>query len=193
MARSLTTAVLPFAFCIACGGSHAAVPAGSAGNDGSGGADAGGAGAGGASGAGGTTGTGGATPHPHSDSTLTFSPPPNAYPAEQSVTITTSLSGASIRYTTDGSEPTPTTGTLYEGPVKMQAAIGTLSNASGATLLKAQAYKDGVAHPIYSGIYEIITPAPKPSPSLLRGIAHVAYHVTNLAKTRHFWVDYLGF
>lgn len=50
-----------------------------------------------------------------------FNPPPNIYPATQNVAITTATTGATIRYTTDGSDPTPTTGTVYTGPVAISA------------------------------------------------------------------------
>lgn len=52
-----------------------------------------------------------------------------AFPVE----ITTTTAGASIRYTTDGSLPTPTSGTLYTGPI----------NVATTTTLRAIAYKDG--------------------------------------------------
>jgi len=50
---------------------------------------------------------------------------------EKSVTITCTSEGASIRYTTDGTTPTSTNGTLYAGPF----------NLSGTTTVKAVAYK----------------------------------------------------
>ena len=49
------------------------------------------------------------------------------------VTITTNTAGAEIRYTTDGSAPTPTTGTRYTAPI----AIAT------TTTLRAMAFKPG--------------------------------------------------
>lgn len=57
------------------------------------------------------------------------------YISEQNVTITCLTAGASIRYTTDGSTPTSTTGALYTGPVAI---------ASSATF-RAIAYADGMA------------------------------------------------
>ena len=63
----------------------------------------------------------------------TFSPAAGTYSEAQSVTISTTTSGASIRYTTDGSTPTSTTGTLYTGAI----------NVSETTTIKAIAYKDG--------------------------------------------------
>ena len=64
----------------------------------------------------------------------TFSPPAGTYSGTQSVTISSATSGASIRYTTDGSSPTSTSGTLYAGPVSVPST----------TTLRAIAYKSGM-------------------------------------------------
>ena len=61
--------------------------------------------------------------------TPTFNPPAGTYTSAQWVTISTTT-GASIRYTTDGSTPTSLVGTLYTGPV----------NVSSSLTLKAIAY-----------------------------------------------------
>ncbi len=60
---------------------------------------------------------------------------PNAlYPtAPISVSITTATPGATIRYTTDGSAPTETSGTIYSGPISI----------SQTTTLRAMAYLTG--------------------------------------------------
>jgi hypothetical protein len=63
----------------------------------------------------------------------TFTPAGGTYSTAQSVTIATTTSGASIRYTTDGSTPTSTTGTLYSGPVSVASSL----------TLKAIAYASG--------------------------------------------------
>jgi regulation of enolase protein 1 (concanavalin A-like superfamily) len=63
----------------------------------------------------------------------TFSPAGGTYASAQTVTISTTNSGASIRYTTDGSNPSETTGTLYSSPVTI----------STTTTLKAIAYESG--------------------------------------------------
>jgi hypothetical protein len=63
----------------------------------------------------------------------TFSPGGGTYTQAQSVTLSSSTTGASIRYTTDGSNPTPSTGTLYSSPV----------NVATTETLKAIAYKSG--------------------------------------------------
>jgi hypothetical protein len=75
-----------------------------------------------------------------------FTPAPGAYPTGQLVYITSATPGASIRYTTDGSTPTSTTGTVYSGPL----SIGS------ATTLKAIAYKAGMSNSaITTGAYTI--------------------------------------
>lgn len=50
-----------------------------------------------------------------------------------SVEITTTTPGATIRYTTDGTAPTATTGVVYTGPL----------NISGTTVLRAAAFRTG--------------------------------------------------
>ena len=66
--------------------------------------------------------------------TPTFSPPAGSYGSAQSVTISTTTAGASIRYTTDGSTPSSTVGTLYNGPVSVSTNL----------TLKAIAYEAGM-------------------------------------------------
>jgi uncharacterized repeat protein (TIGR03803 family) len=81
-----------------------------------------------------------------------FSPAAGSYASAQTLTITSPTSDATIRYTTDGSTPTETNGTVYTGPVSV-----------GSTkLFKAIAYGTGIAtdSPATSGIYTIISPAP---------------------------------
>lgn len=80
--------------------------------------------------------------------TPTFMPGAGTYASAQSVTIATSTTGASIRYTTDGSTPTTTTGTLYTGPVTV----------STSTTLKAVAYASGMTtSAVATAVYTIST------------------------------------
>ncbi len=89
----------------------------------------------------------------------TFNPAGGTYTAAQSVTIATTTSGASIRYTTDGSTPSETAGTLYSGPVTV----------GSTTTLKAIAYESGMADSsVSSATYTINLPqvaAPAFSPA----------------------------
>ena len=74
----------------------------------------------------------------------TFSPAAGTYSSAQSVTISTTTSGATIRYTTDGSTPSETAGTVYSSAV----------NISANTTLQAIAYKTGMADsPSPAGVY----------------------------------------
>ncbi len=64
-----------------------------------------------------------------------FSPGGGAYSSTQIVAITSATSGASIRYTTDGSTPSETAGTLYSG---------TAVNVTANTTINAIAFKSGL-------------------------------------------------
>lgn len=76
-----------------------------------------------------------------------FSIPSGTYYEIQNVDITAE-DGADIYYTTDDSEPTEETGTLYTGPVEISAS----------TTLKAIAVKDGESSAVASATYSIIIP-----------------------------------
>ena len=65
--------------------------------------------------------------------TPTFYPLPGTYTDSVDVTITCTTTGATIRYTTNGTEPT-TTSTQYIGPIHLTAT----------TTIKAKAFKDGM-------------------------------------------------
>jgi uncharacterized repeat protein (TIGR02543 family) len=83
----------------------------------------------------------------------TFSPAAGTYSSAQSVTISSTTSGASIRYTTDGSTPSSTVGTVYSSPVTI----------STTTTLKAIAYKSGmIDSSVTSGTYTIQLSLPSP-------------------------------
>lgn len=67
-------------------------------------------------------------------STPQFAPGEGTYSSAQNVTISSSTADAAIRYTSDGSIPSETNGTLYATPVAI----------SVSTTLKAIAYKSGM-------------------------------------------------
>jgi carbohydrate binding protein with CBM56 domain/chitobiase/beta-hexosaminidase-like protein len=73
--------------------------------------------------------------------TPTFSPPGGQYTSTQTVTISTATSGATIRYTVDGSTPTASS-TLYSGPISVPStrtvnAIGLKSGLSNSAVAGA--------------------------------------------------------
>lgn len=84
-----------------------------------------------------------------------FSPRPGTYDGSTKVTITSLGSGATTRYTTDGSEPTATTGSVYGAPLDI----------SDKTILKAITVPKMAGRPISgiaSGFYGINTTAASP-------------------------------
>lgn len=74
----------------------------------------------------------------------TFSPAGGTYTTEQNVTLACATSGASIYYTTDGTEPSASS-TLYEGAITI----------STTTTLKAIAIKNGISSEVAEAVYTI--------------------------------------
>jgi uncharacterized repeat protein (TIGR03803 family) len=75
-----------------------------------------------------------------------FSPAGGSYGQAQTVTISSSTPGASIRFTADGSTPTKTIGTLYSGPVSISSTAN----------LQAVAYETGfIDSPVTRDFYTI--------------------------------------
>jgi hypothetical protein len=87
--------------------------------------------------------------YPTKVATPTFSPAAGTYSSAQSVTISCSTSGATIRYTTDGADPTSSS-PIYTDPILV---------GSGSVTVKARAFKDGMADSdIASATYTIQLP-----------------------------------
>ena len=75
-----------------------------------------------------------------------FTPAEGVFQTAQSVTIASSTEGAEIRYTTDGSAPTATTGSVYTAPVQV----------STTTTIRAIAAKKGMSDsPVVSATFTI--------------------------------------
>lgn len=72
-----------------------------------------------------------------------------AYAGQRSLTITSATSGVSIRYTTDGSDPSPTSGNVYAGALVLDESVN----------IKAIAYKTGWENSsIIEGSFTITNP-----------------------------------
>lgn len=85
-----------------------------------------------------------------------FSPEGGNYNSPQTVTIVSPTSGASIRYTTDGTIPTDEVGTVYTTPISLSSSM----------TLKAIAYKSGMTNSyITSAVYFLKCIAPVFTPS----------------------------
>lgn len=81
-----------------------------------------------------------------------FSPAGGTYPTPQNIAITSATSGATIRYTLDGTTPTSTSGIVYASPV----------NIATTATLQAIAYKSGMTDSTVTSAPYTITASPPP-------------------------------
>ncbi len=85
----------------------------------------------------------------------TFSPVGGSYTAAQTVTLSSTTAGATIRYTLDGTAPSESAGTVYTAPFSV----------AGTTTVKAIAYLAGLTDsPVASATYTILAASPTFSP-----------------------------
>ncbi|MBP8849739.1 MAG: chitobiase/beta-hexosaminidase C-terminal domain-containing protein [Breznakibacter sp.] len=91
---------------------------------------------------------------------LSVAPGGGTYQTSQSVTLTGTPAGVTVRYTTDGSTPTTTTGTIYTTPIAV-----TTTN----TTIKAIAYNGTGSSAVLSNTYYIVVPKPVASISPVSG------------------------
>ncbi len=99
--------------------------------------------------------------------TPTFSVDEGTYSETQSVEISTITDGATIRYTTDGTDPTSSSGTVYSEPVEV----------SCTTTLKAIAYKAG-REDSDVGSVDVTIKVPNPTFSINSGTYYAVQNVT---------------
>jgi len=112
----------------------------------------------------------------------TFNPPAGTYSSTQSVTISTTTSGANIRYTTDGSTPSSTVGTVYSGPVSVSSNL----------TLRAIAYKVGMTDSsVASGDYliQVATPTFNPAAGTYTSAQSVAISTTTSGASIRYTTD----
>ena len=110
----------------------------------------------------------------------TFSPKAGSYTSAQSVTINTTTSGAAIRYTTDGSTPTETAGTLYSGPITVSTNL----------IIKAIAYKTGLTDSAVTLATYTLPPVARPTFSPGAGTYTSAQSVTITTTTSGALIRY---
>lgn len=86
------------------------------------------------------------------------------YKVDQMITITSATPDAKIYYTIDGQDPTATSGTLYNAPVKVSVPEGT----TGKVTLKVIAIKDGMqTSDVTTAVYTI-----QKAWSIVKGTVH---------------------
>jgi DNA-binding beta-propeller fold protein YncE len=110
-----------------------------------------------------------------------FTPAPGSYAGPQDVVLSTLTAGASIRYTTDGSDPTETAGALYTSPVRLGTSL----------TLRAVAYLAGwTTSPVAVGDYTISTLVAAPVFSPPAGTYDSAREVTISTSTPEATIRY---
>jgi hypothetical protein len=113
----------------------------------------------------------------------TFSPAPGTYSAAQQVTITSTTSGATIYYTTNGSTPT-TASTKDAGPVAISTTT-TLKAIATAPNLANSAVASGL-YTIQTGTTIVATPKFSPVPGTYTGYQYVSMSTTTPGATIYY-------
>ncbi|MET0236008.1 MAG: chitobiase/beta-hexosaminidase C-terminal domain-containing protein [Kibdelosporangium sp.] len=112
--------------------------------------------------------------------TPTFNPAAGTYSTAQSVTLSTSTSGATIRYTLDGSAPTASS-TVYSGPITISAS----------TTVRAIGLRSGMTNSaVATAAYVIGTPVATPTFSPAGGNYSTAQSVTLSTATSGATIRY---
>ncbi|HME09037.1 MAG TPA: chitobiase/beta-hexosaminidase C-terminal domain-containing protein, partial [Bryobacteraceae bacterium] len=110
----------------------------------------------------------------------TFTPVAGTYTSTQTVTIATTSPGASINYTTDGTAPTETAGTLYTGPIAI----------AKTTTIKAIAFASGMPDSSISVGVFTITPVAAPAFTPIAGTYATTQSVTIATATPGASINY---
>lgn len=116
----------------------------------------------------------------------TFTPPAGNYTTDQSVTLSTTTTGATIYYTLDGTKPTASS-TLYTGAIP-------LTGNGISKAIKAIAFKDGASSPIGSGLYRINyiavdTPTFSPVAALYLSQQNISISTTTVGANIYYTTD----
>ena len=116
-------------------------------------------------------------------STPTFNVNPGLYTTDKTVTITITTSGATIRYTQNGNEPTESDSTV---------ASGSSVTVSTSQTLKAKAFKSGMpASNTNAAAYElkVVTPTNSPNQGTYTSAQNVTFSTTTSGATVRYTTD----
>jgi alpha-tubulin suppressor-like RCC1 family protein len=110
-----------------------------------------------------------------------YSPSAGTYTSTQNVTLSSSVSGATVRFTTDGSEPT-TSSTAYSSPISVDQT----------TTIKAKAFRSGWTDSVTgSSLYtlKVVTPALSPTGGSYSSTQSVTLSTTTPSTTIRYTTD----
>ncbi|GHV88327.1 hypothetical protein AGMMS50267_06870 [Spirochaetia bacterium] len=114
--------------------------------------------------------------------TPTASPRAGGISATQTITLTSTIEGAAIRYTTDGTTPTASNGTVYSGAFTLASLPATVT---------AIAYKVGLTDSeVLAAAYTLALPVAPPRASPLAGIISVGQTITLTSATAGATIRY---
>ena len=113
----------------------------------------------------------------------TFNPPAGTYLATMTVALATSTTGATIRFTTDGSTPTASS-PVYTSPIPVTqtTTISAMASASGMA-------DSAVASAVYTILLPVATPTFSPPAGTYAGSATVTISVTTSGATIRYTTD----
>jgi uncharacterized repeat protein (TIGR02543 family) len=124
---------------------------------------------------------------PAKAATPTATPAAGVVGSGQQITLATTTTGATIRYTTDGAAPTATTGTVYSDTSKPVI--------TAATTIKAIAVKDGMTNSdVLTAAYTInpakaATPTATPAAGVVAGGQQITLATTTTGATIRYTMD----
>jgi hypothetical protein len=115
--------------------------------------------------------------------TPTFSPAAGGVASGTTVTISTTTAGATVYYTTDGSDP-GTSSTPYTAPISITAAVTIKAVAAGPGLANS-----AVASAAYSILTPVATPTFNPAPGAVVAGTMVTISTTTTGATIYYTTD----
>jgi Chitobiase/beta-hexosaminidase C-terminal domain len=114
--------------------------------------------------------------------TPTFNPPSGTYSSPQFVEISCATPGATIRYTTNGVDPTSTTGTVYSDPVSIGESTPIKARAFASRMTDSD-----VAAATYT--FKVATPALNPLSGAYSSVQNVIIQCATDGATIRYTVD----
>jgi hypothetical protein len=121
---------------------------------------------------------------PYTVAAASFTPAAGAYSSAQTVTVSTTTAGASIRYTTDGATPSETAGTLYSGPI----TVGNITTVTAIAYLSGE-NDSAVTSAVYTITGTVASPSFTPAAGTYPSAQTVAVSTTTAGASIRYTTD----